>query len=206
MPKIVDHEARRWHICATAARLIAESGLEAATIRDIATASGHSKGVVEHYFDGKDELIAGALDWANRSYERRVAGATEGVAGLAALRERINATLPLSKVQRDEWKVRLVFWSLAAISDELRRQQAGRFTRTIEYFAADIRNAAERGEISPVADATTVGRHLVNTIAGICVAALHNRAVYTRAFLQSEAEYLVDELRGRAAVPLRSAQ
>lgn len=66
MPKIVDHEARCRDICAAAARVIAQGGLEAATIRDIAAASGYSKGVVGHYFDGKAELISGALDWSNR--------------------------------------------------------------------------------------------------------------------------------------------
>ena len=131
MPKIVDHEARRFELSAVAASLIAQGGLEAATIREIAQTSGHSKGVVEHYFENKEELISGALAWANHCYEQRVEKATAGMSGIRALRRRIEATLPLNKNTRDEWKVRLVFWSMAAVQPELRRQQERRFLKAV---------------------------------------------------------------------------
>ena len=194
MPKIVDHEARRWDICATAAQLIASGGLDAATFRDIAEASGYSKGVIEHYFNGKDELISGALDWANRRYEQRVTRATAGLDGLASLRKRIAATLPMTPAERDEWKVRLVFWSLAAIDEGLREQQQGRFARAIAYFEGDIAAAIARDEIAALEDAGVAARHLVNMTTGICVAALHNRKLYTRAALQAEVDYLLGQL------------
>lgn len=194
MPKIVDHESRRWDICAAAATLIADGGLEAAKIRDIAQASGYSKGVVEHYFDGKNELISGALAWANRRYEQRVEDATHGLVGIASLRRRIAATLPMTRAERDEWKVRLVFWGRAAIEPALRREQATRFERAIDYFEGDILAAAERGEIHPPEESRHAARHLVNLTTGICIAALHNRSLYTREIMENEVEYLLDYL------------
>ena len=89
MPKIVDHEKRRAEIAETAANLIARGGLESATVREIANASGYSKGIVEHYFDGKSELISAALAWANEQYFERADVATKGKRGLAALRARL---------------------------------------------------------------------------------------------------------------------
>lgn len=194
MPKIVNHQARRWEISEVAAKLIARGGLEAATIREIAEASNYSKGVVEHYFDGKDELIGGALDWANRCYEQRVEKATAGLIGLRALRQRIEATLPLNKTVRDEWKVRLVFWSMAAIQEDLRKRQEIRFQRSIEHFETDIATAMHDGDIAANENVHHLARRVVNMISGLSVAALHNRALYTRQFLLGEIDYLLHQL------------
>ena len=79
MPKIVDQQARRAELSSIAAGLIAVGGLEAATIREIARASGFSKGVVEHYFDDKQELISAALAHTNFCFEERVRELTEGL-------------------------------------------------------------------------------------------------------------------------------
>ncbi|MDP4650136.1 MAG: TetR family transcriptional regulator, partial [Haliea sp.] len=61
MPKQVDHQQRRAMIASSAARCIAEHGLQGATVRAIALSSGVSKGIVEHYFTDKDAVIAAAL-------------------------------------------------------------------------------------------------------------------------------------------------
>jgi len=194
MPKIVDHEARRLEISEVAAGLIASGGLEAATIREIARTSGYSKGVVEHYFEDKEELISGALGWANRCYEQRVEDVTEGLSGLGALRKRIEATLPMDKVTKDEWKVRLVFWSVAAIYPELRKQQALRFEKAVDFYEQDLLSAIAQGELTDRDDTTSQARHLLNTTTGICTAAMHNSALYTRALLRREIDYLVERV------------
>lgn len=192
MPKVVDHEARRDEISAIVAGLIADGGLEAATIREIARSSGYSKGVVEHYFDDKEALISGALSWVNRCYEERLAHATGGLTGLPALRKMIEATLPLTEQVRNEWKVRLVFWGMAAIDPTLRRQQSKRLDRAIETYEAHLRTAAEHGEISEVGNYAKAARHLLNMTTGICTAALHQRQRYTRDFLLQEIDHVID--------------
>ena len=58
MPKIVDHEQRRAEIAEALWRVVARQGLEGATIRAVAAEAGWSRGIVEHYFDNKDELLA----------------------------------------------------------------------------------------------------------------------------------------------------
>ena len=194
MPKVVDHEARRDELSAIVAGLIASGGLEAATIREIARSSGYSKGVVEHYFDDKDELISGALDWVNRCYEQRLNRATRGLAGLPALRKMVEATLPLTERVRDEWKVRLVFWAAAAIDPTLRRQQSTRLDHAIERYEAHLRSAAERGEINEIGNYPMAARHLLNITTGICTAALHQRQRYTKDFLMQEIEYVIERV------------
>ena len=196
MPKVVDHAARRAQISGITADLIAGGGIEAATIREIARASGYSKGVIEHYFDGKNELLTGALEWVNERYEERVADATAQLTGLAALKARLTATLPLDQAARKEWQVRVVFWGMAAINRELGKQQARRFGRAVKFFAGDIEAAVAACEMAPVEDIPQVARRLVNRTTGICIASLHNRSLYTRAFLLQEADDLVQQIAG----------
>ncbi|MCP5193881.1 MAG: TetR/AcrR family transcriptional regulator [Pseudomonadales bacterium] len=194
MPKIVDHEARRQELYAVAAALIANGGMEAATIRDIAQASGYSKGVVEHYFENKDELISGALAWVNQQYEQRVEKVTAGFSGLEALRKRMKATLPLDKTVRNEWKVRLVFWSLAGIHPELRKAQEQRFQKALDFFERDIADAIRMGEISSEENSADRARRLLNMTTGISTAALHNLSLYNKTFLLQEIDYLIDRV------------
>jgi AcrR family transcriptional regulator len=196
MPKIVDHEARRTEICAIAANLIAQGGLEAATIREIAQAAGYSKGVIEHYFDNKEEIVSGALEWANTCFQARADKLTEGLTGLDALRKRVEATLPLNKTVRDEWKVRLVFWSMAAIHSDLRKQQERRFNNAVAHFEADITAAVKAGELNSGIDASERARRIVNMVTGISTASLHNLSFYTQDFLLAEIENLVEQFFG----------
>lgn len=58
MPKIIDHDERRARLAAAALNVIRRGGVDAATIRGIAAEAGWSRGVVEHYFGSRDELLS----------------------------------------------------------------------------------------------------------------------------------------------------
>jgi AcrR family transcriptional regulator len=53
-------EARRESLIAAALDLVAEGGIEAATVRAIAARAGVTPGLIRHYFDSKEDLIAAA--------------------------------------------------------------------------------------------------------------------------------------------------
>lgn len=168
--------------------------MEAATIREIARRSGYSKGVIEHFFDGKDELISGALDWINSGYERRVERYAADAIGLQALRKRIEVTLPMNRAIRDEWRVRMVFWGMAAVQEKLRVRQAERFSRAIQSYASDISVGIERGEIVAGRDAVQLAQRLFTSTIGISTLALYRPSMYGKAFLFDEIEHLVQRL------------
>ena len=195
MPKIVDHEQRRAEIAETAANLIARGGLESATVREIANASGYSKGIVEHYFDGKSELISAALAWANEQYFERADVATKGKHGLASLRARLGATIPL----RAEWKVRLVFWGIAAIDPDLQKQQAARTRDAIAHFAGDLLDAREIGEVPSRGSVTSAARHVLFAATGLSCTILHNPRAYTKKVVETE----IDRIVSTAVAPMR---
>ena len=62
MPKIVDHDKRRFTIAQAAVTVIAEQGLEATKLSDIARLAGMTTGSVSHYFSGKDAVLMAALE------------------------------------------------------------------------------------------------------------------------------------------------
>src|SRR5689334_24003451 len=83
--------SRREELLAIAARLFAEKGLRATTVRDIADAAGILSGSLYHHFDSKeamvDEILRGFLDPLFARYREIVAGGQSPRATLQALVE-----------------------------------------------------------------------------------------------------------------------
>src|SRR5437588_739962 len=59
-------------IIAAAARVLAEKGYEATTLREISREAQAAPGLVHYYFGGKDELLAQALQAAGQRFHQRM--------------------------------------------------------------------------------------------------------------------------------------
>ena len=199
MPRIVDHEQRRAAIARVAALTIAEIGLERATMREIAARSGVSKGIVEHYFANRDEVIETALEWANARYVARETRRTRGLQGLESLRARLLCVLPLTAESRQEWKIRLCFWSVAAVDPQARRAQLARLDLTRERFVADLETARVLGQTPAGTDAAAAANELIHLVAGLACDALLDPAYYSRAYLLAMIDKTLNRLNGRTA-------
>jgi AcrR family transcriptional regulator len=90
-----DRGERRDAIALAAAEVIADRGLERATMRDIAAALGVTTGVLTHYFPSKDALLRHTKTRVLLSFF----GGGGGVAGMAARTQPAYAALvhPLSR-------------------------------------------------------------------------------------------------------------
>ncbi|WP_242910863.1 TetR/AcrR family transcriptional regulator [Actinomadura terrae] len=125
MPKVVDHEGRRRDITAAACRVIAESGLAGATMRDIAGAAGCTTGMVMHYFRSKDEVLVAALNSVSQAVADRVAAlAADPSTGIETL---LCECLPMDDRRRLEWLVWIAFWGSAAHDPALAEEQRDRY-------------------------------------------------------------------------------
>jgi TetR/AcrR family transcriptional repressor of bet genes len=167
MPLIVDREARRREVARVATRLIAERGLEGASVRAIAAAIGTSTTVVSHYFHNKRELLLFAYREAM----------IETVAHARRRRDRggdlawcIEAILPLDHRRRDNWKIWFAFWGMAIADAEFmsQQQESGRDAR--ELFAELIAATSDR---SPD-QCQTQARRLLVTVAGLATQATYD--------------------------------
>lgn len=195
MPRIVDHQQRRALIAQASADIIAEHGLEQATMREIAARAGVSKGIVEHYFANKEDVIGAALEWANQRYRERESRHVGGRQGIEALRARLRCALPLTTESRREWRIRLRFWSLAAFEPQVQAEQRVRLMSSRALFAEDIRQAVARGELPAALDCARAAEQLMHMVAGVSCNALLDAAHYPRRHLLALVEDALDSLR-----------
>jgi AcrR family transcriptional regulator len=114
---------RREQLAATMFEIVADRGLEAVTVREVAAAAGVSIGAVQHHFSTKDAMLASAFDHVVHRVRERIAHrprtgdlATDLEAVLAEL-------LPLDAERRREARVQVAFAARAATSVELQAIQ-----------------------------------------------------------------------------------
>lgn len=73
MPKIVDHEQRRWELVRAVWTVIRERGVQGASVRAVAREAGWSPSSVQYYFTTQGELLRFALRAMSEAAELRLA-------------------------------------------------------------------------------------------------------------------------------------
>src|SRR6187551_3602304 len=108
MPKVVDVEQRRSELADAVARVIARSGLEAASMRRVAAEAGWTTGTLVHYFTNKRELLQFTLE---TSLERRRVQRFDraSLRPAEAIRRTLESALPLDEESRLHWIVTIAF-------------------------------------------------------------------------------------------------
>jgi AcrR family transcriptional regulator len=135
-------EIRRHLIVEAARSVIAERGLFATSVRDIATASDVSLGTITYHFTGIAEILAEVLNREMDSfYSPAVAAAKAAPDGRAALREIVDGFIASSARAREHWVLWLDFWALSAHDPEYANLQSKIYRR----WHADVQAVFERG-------------------------------------------------------------
>lgn len=172
LPKIVDHEQQRRAVSSTAASTLAKLGLENTTLRTVAANHGCTKGLVQHYFADKEELLIGALSSVAEQREARLASCSLNTKGLARLQERLAALLPLNSQVIDEWKVNIAFSARVALSQEM-RDKLSVFNALQEREGMNcLRQAQKTGELKPGANLRNSCRGLMALVSGLSLAVI----------------------------------
>jgi len=144
-------EVRRALIVEAARSVIADRGLFATTMRDIAAASEVSLGTVTYHFRGIAEILAEVLDGEmDAFYAPLIATAFAQPDGRAALGALIDGFLASSPRTRQHWVLWLDFWALSAHDGEYARRQAvfyQRWQRDVEaVFECGVADGSLRVE------------------------------------------------------------
>jgi AcrR family transcriptional regulator len=172
MPVFVDHDERRRLVITVASRLIAEAGLEAVTVRDVAEGAQCSTAIVSHYFHNKRELLFLTYNSSiDRATERCMAAAEHG-----DLKAYLAELMPLGEEQIIEWKIWLAFWARAVADPEIAEVQRNCIRRTrgnIEAILADLDAA---GALAPGLDLEDEARRLLTLLVGMAVQVLFDPA------------------------------
>jgi AcrR family transcriptional regulator len=193
MPKIVDHDERRERIVEIVAEMLASVGAEKTTIREIARQSGYSRGFIEHYFSNKEELITKTIRWINERSLERASSVLEGKTGLAALKTFSELSLPVTPEVRNEWKIRMQFWGMAAVSDEHRREQSKRIHVSEKIILKYLEEAQAEGEIEAGVDLLPLAHSLLHRLYGLGCNAILRPTYFTRQRQMQALDYIMKE-------------
>lgn len=135
-------EVRRHLIVEAARSVIAERGLFATSMRDIAAASDVSLGTVTYHFTGIAEILAEVLNGEMDSFYGPVIDTVKAAPdGRAALREIVDGFIASTPRAREHWVLWLDFWALSAHDPGY----ASRQTELYQRWHADVQAVFERG-------------------------------------------------------------
>jgi AcrR family transcriptional regulator len=169
MARVVDHDERRAHLIEVAARLIAKSGMDGLTVREVAKAAGVSTGVVSHYFADKRDLLKLTFDVTADSVYGQVAEqlARDGHDPEICL----EGFLPIDAERRRGWRVWLAFWGLAIGDREFAADQKLRARRARDLVARILRAGRDAGELRPEVDIEAAAALVLGVVQGIAAQA-----------------------------------
>jgi AcrR family transcriptional regulator len=203
MARVSDSEARRTEFAEAAWRTIAERGLDAATVREVARGAGASTGRLVHYFRSKDELMLEALRHAGRVVRERMNALLAAQAGLAALRALLRDALPLDAERRAEWRFWLAYWGRAASEPGLAAEQQRRIGVWRAMLARVLEDARARGELEPRIDTALEAEAIMALVDGLGQQALFDPDSMTAARLRAHVDALVARLAAPSAKEMR---
>ncbi|MFI5490710.1 TetR/AcrR family transcriptional regulator [Micromonospora echinaurantiaca] len=146
-PARTDHDSRRQDVSEAVWQVLAEHGFGGLTMRAVAAALGSSTGLVTHYFAGKRELIAHALDILEVRTAQRPRQAAPAP-GLAALRTQILNILPLTPDAAAMNRIWVGSWDVALSDPDLFAAQTLRYERIRAGLRASIEDAQRLGELA----------------------------------------------------------
>ena len=159
----IDH-VRRPQLLEAAAGVIAERGIAATRIADVAERAGTSPPAVLYWFESKDELLAEALTVDEERYYRKL---TERMDVLESPRDRLRLLLESSAEEYDS-RLWMEIWTRALRDRSTRRARRRLDQRWRTQIAEVIRDGQRAGEFGK-ADAEDVALVLASLIDGLAV-------------------------------------
>lgn len=172
MPKKVDHEARREELVLAAWRVIAARGIDEVTIREIARESGYSSGVLAHYFENKDDLLAHALRLSHTRIRRRYDDEVQAPVAADALKAILLDNLPLDEQRDLETRIEMSFWARALRNEALHEIQQQESETLRALLRELVEKAQKDGAIAAEHDREEILELLGAVIDGISLHAL----------------------------------
>jgi AcrR family transcriptional regulator len=173
-----DHDARRRDVSEAVWRVLAEHGFAGLTLRAVAAAMGASTGLVTHYFPGKRELIAHALEILEVRAQHRPRRALPG-AGLPALRTVMLNILPTTPQDTAMNRIWVSSWDVALADPDLGAAQAARYERIRADLLVHIEAGQRLGHLDPDADPARTATTVLAFTHGLVVQALFDPQRFT---------------------------
>lgn len=172
MPKKIDPEERRAALAAAAVRVIAESGLDGARLRDIAAEAGWTTGALTHYFPDKRSLLVLAMT----SSLDHLQGRQDEQARVSEdpLRVLLEQALPLDDDRLRHWRVSLALSVQSRSDPELATVQRRAYRRWRRLVANLIAKDIAAGRFPADLDAEQAADEIIAMVDGVALQALYD--------------------------------
>jgi AcrR family transcriptional regulator len=152
--------------------VIAERGLEAATMRTVAAAAGISLAQVQYYFRSKDELVASAFRHVTERFDEKLATVDLSGPPRKVLRQALELWLPLDDDRARDARVWLAFSAASVTSPVLAGIAATTDAELRVAFARLLDAAIADGDLAEVTDTETEAGLLLAVLDGLAIQGL----------------------------------
>ncbi len=132
------------HILDALLEIVAEQGLDKATVREVAGAAGVAIGTVQHYFPTKDDMVFAAFAEVVRRIKIRVEAVPLGDDVHASLTGVLQELLPLDERRRREVRIQLAFAAKSATTPALAPAQRAVLDDVRQSVAKALETASGR--------------------------------------------------------------
>lgn len=173
MPKIVDHDQRRKAIGAAAMKVIAERGLEATKLVDIARLAGVTTGAVTHYFSDKDAILMAALEMAYDTMFASMERVKEEEN--YSFLDIISKALPTTEESSIAMTVWLAFWSRSIAEPRVAKLQLEFHHRWQNIVSQELIRHYQRHKIPLPKDLDDVSQGITAQVNGLIIRGLVDR-------------------------------
>ncbi|MFJ8714360.1 TetR/AcrR family transcriptional regulator [Streptomyces violaceus] len=197
MPRQVDYEERRLRIAEAVCALIARSGMEAVSLRDVATEADVSMGAVQRCFHTKEDMLLFALEHVSqRVSERaaqRIAAASTPQAASTLLSHTLAELALLDEASKTQAHVWLAFVSRAPAGERLPAVLRDTYGKLHDLIVWLIRYGQDTQEIPEHLDAVQEAHTLLAVADGLTVHVLagHHSPEVALAVLQRHVDHLL---------------
>ncbi|MFF5426446.1 MULTISPECIES: TetR/AcrR family transcriptional regulator [unclassified Streptomyces] len=198
MPKQVDYEDRRRRIAEAVCTLIARSGMEAASLRDVAAEAGVSMGAVQRCFRTKEDMLLFALEHISQRVraraDERIAATSTPQAASTLLTHTLTELALLDEVSRDQAHVWLAFVAHAPAGERLAAVLHDTYAELHALVTWLVRYGQESGEFARSLDPDTEAHSLLALADGLTVHVLagHHAPAAARRILRRHVDHLVE--------------
>lgn len=156
-------------------KLVAEDGVRAVTTAAVGELAGYSRGIVNHHFGSRGEMMVRLAEEAQRRF-RPSAGARRGRARVLGV---VDQYLAMIRANSPELRVFLRLWAAAVGGEEpsLREQFTDRDALFRDYFIEAITEGQVDGSIRADLDPAATAIALVGLLRGIAMQAQYDPRV-----------------------------
>ena len=196
MTKHENSDTRRLQVAEGLFATVAERGLEATTLRDVAVAAGVSVGLVQRYFRTRAELLRFGIEVIYERAESRIQHVVIAPPVRKVIAEVVKTMLPLDDARGHEFRVLLAFWQTSLHDPEMAATHREATHRLIDGLADAFAGAQRTGELPEDLDPGMEARLLMALVDGLALHATVTQDVFDESTVGAALDAYLERLFG----------